>query len=92
MIKLILNKVNKLDIRRHSKYKIKYTNKYNIDMMMFLFEDIDSWPFLKNISCNGNNKQNILNFHYVTIKNKFYLWTRLSIFKNTFKNHNNWLL
>jgi hypothetical protein len=86
---LILNEVNKLDTKRHSKYKVKYTNEYYINMMMFLLKDINSWSFLKNISCYGNNKQNIPNFHYVTIKNKFYLWTRLSIFENAFKNYNN---
>ena len=56
---------------------------------MFLLKDINSWSFLKNISCYCNNKQNIPNFHYVTIKNKFYLQTRLSIFENAFKNYNN---
>ena len=43
-------------------------------MMMFLLKNINS--------CYGNNKLNIPNVYYITIKNKFYIWIKLSIFKN----------
>ena len=87
--KIILNEVNELDKKRHNKYKNKYTNEYYINMMMYLLKDINSWSFLKNINGYGNNDKSVQKFHYGTIKNKFYNWTKKDIFIRAFEKYKN---
>lgn len=77
--KLILNEVDELDKNRHHKYKSKYSNEYYIKMMLFLLKDVNSWSFIQNVIGYGNNKKNIPKYHYITVKNKFNLWTKKGV-------------
>ena len=58
-------------------------------MMMYLFNDVNNWKFLKNIDGYGNKiqKELIPKYHYKTIENKFNYWTKKGIFKNAFEKY-----
>ena len=85
--KLILEEIDILDKKRKKHYKVKYSNKYYLDMMIYLLNDINNWSFLKNIQGYGEHlkKENVPKYHYKTIQNKFNYWTNKDIFKNAFK-------
>lgn len=91
--KLILNEIDKLNKNNNNKrvYKIKYSNEYYVNMMIYLLKDINNWSFLQNIKGygNGNNNDNIPKYHYVTIKNKFNLWSKLGVFEKAYMNYTN---
>lgn len=84
--KLILEEIDILDKKRKKHYTVKYSNKYYLDMMLYLLNDINNWSFLKNIQGYGENfkKEDIPKYHYKTIQNKFNYWTKKGIFKNAF--------
>lgn len=43
--KYILEEIDILDKNRKIHYKVKYSNKYYLDMMMYLLNDINNWSF-----------------------------------------------
>ena len=68
----ILKELEILDSKRKRIYDVKYTNEYYINMMMYLFNDVNNWKFLKNIDGYGNKiqKELIPKYHYKIIENK----------------------
>lgn len=84
--KYILEEIDILDKNRKTHYKVKYSNKYYLNMMMYLLNDINNWSFLKNIQGYGEylKKEVVPKYHYKTIQNKFNYWTNKGIFKNAF--------
>ena len=85
-MKYILEEIDILDKNRKIHYKVKYSNKYYLDMMMYLLNDINNWSFLKNIQGYGEylKREVVPKYHYKTIQNKFNYWTNKGIFKNAF--------
>ena len=88
--KYILEEIDILDKNRKIHYKVKYSNKYYLDMMMYLLNDINNWSFLKNIQGYGEylKREVVPKYHYKTIQNKFNYWTDKGIFKNAFNKLN----
>jgi len=43
--KYILKEIDILNIKKTKKYNIKYSNKYYVDMMMHLLNDVNNWSF-----------------------------------------------
>ena len=87
--KYILKEIEILDNSKTKKYKIKYSNEYYVNMMMFLLKDVNNWYFLKNIKGYGNvnlTTDAVPKYHYKTIQNKFNYWTKKDIFKKAFEN------
>jgi len=89
--KYILEEIEILDKKRKVHYKIKYSNEYYLNMMMYLLNDVNNWTFLKKVEGYGENinKNEIPKYHYKTIQNKFNYWTKKGIFKNAFEKLKN---
>jgi hypothetical protein len=84
---LILKEVDKLNKLKKHEYKVIYSDKYYLKMIMYLLNDINNWSFLKNIKGYGNNNKYIPVNHYKTIYNKYLYWNKKKVFYNAFHNY-----
>jgi hypothetical protein len=86
---LILIEADKLDKLRKRVYNVLYINKYYLNMLMYMLNDINNWSFLKQIDGYGNdiNKNKVPKTHYRSIYNKFVYWTKNNVFYNAFYNY-----
>jgi hypothetical protein len=86
---LILIEADKIDKFRKRDYNVLYSNKYYLNMMMYMLNDINNWKCLKQIDGYGNNinKNKIPKTHYRSIYNKYLYWIKKNIFYNAFYNY-----
>jgi len=83
LIDLCLIEINKLNLKIDRKrYKIKYSDIYYLNFILFMLRDINSWFFIYKLKDYNSN----FKYHYKTIYNKFLYWSKKDVFKNAFYN------
>lgn len=83
LIDLCLIEINKLNLKIDRKrYKIKYSDRYYLNFILFMLKDINSWFFIYKLKDYNSN----FKYHYKTIYNKFLYWSKKDVFKNAFYN------
>ena len=63
------------------KYKSKYSNEYFLDLILLVLTELQNWSSLQFICTNSKYK-----YHYKTIQNKHYLWSKLKIYELVYFN------